>query len=155
MRTLNKLIQERIHDSYKLRRKPAGPALCRDCGAVYRAGRWRWEAAPAGAAQARCPACQRVRDRLPGATVTLGGDFLAAHRDEILGTIRNCEQAEKAARPMQRIMSMTTRNGQLHIATTDARLARRIGDALHRSFKGELDYRYHKGESQLRVTWRR
>jgi len=133
-------------------RKLAGPACCPDCGAIFRRGRWRWEAVPAAAKAALCPACLRTRERLPGASLTLSGDFLAAHRAEILGRVRNCEQAENRTRPLQRIMAIAAAGKGVRITTTDAHLARRIGDALQRAYKGELEYRYNK-DDKLRVSW--
>lgn len=149
------LLQEIRHDSYKPRRKLPSPARCPDCGAVYRRGRWRWEAAPRVAAAARCPACLRVRDRLPAASVTLSGRFFAQHRDEILARVRHCEAAEKRTHPMQRIMAIAANGSSMRISTTDAHLARRIGDALRHAYKGELAYRYNKEDSSLRVLWSR
>jgi hypothetical protein len=110
---------------------------------------------PAAAKAARCPACRRTRERLPGASVLLSGDFLAAHRDEILGRVRNCERAENRTRPLQRIMAIAPAGKGLRITTTDAHLARRIGEALYHAYKGELDYRYNKADSLLRVLWSR
>ena len=43
----------------------------------------------------------------------------------------------------------------LLVTTTDPHLARRIGEALHHAYKGELDYHYNKEEKLLRVVWRR
>ena len=133
--------------------KLAGPACCPDCGAIFRRGRWRWEAVPAAAKAALCPACRRTRERTPGATVVLSGEFLAAHRAEILGRVRNCEQAENRTHPLQRIMAIAAAGKGVRITTTDAHLARRIGDALRRAYKGELAYRYSKDDNRLRVTW--
>lgn len=149
------LLQQVRHDSYKPRRKLPSPARCPDCGAVYRRGRWRWEAAPRVTAAARCPACLRIRDRLPAASVSLSGGFFTSHRDEILGRVRRCEQAEKQTHPMQRIMAIRESGAGMRITTTDAHLARRIGDALYHAYKGELEYRYNKEDNLLRVAWRR
>jgi NMD protein affecting ribosome stability and mRNA decay len=149
------LLQEVRHDSYKPRRKQPSPARCPDCGAVYRRGRWRWEAAPQVAVAARCPACLRVRDRLPAASVTLRGAFFAAHRDEILARVRHCEAAEKQTHPMQRIMAIAAEGRGVRVNTTDTHLARRIGDALRDAYKGELEYRYNKEDNLLRVLWSR
>jgi len=149
------LMQELVHDSYKARGKLREPTACPDCGAVYRRGRWRWEAAPPAAHAARCPACLRIRDRLPGASVSLSGRFFAQHRGEILARVRSCEQAEKRTHPMQRIMAIAANADATRVSTTDAHLARRIGDALHHAYKGELEYRYNKEENLLRVSWRR
>jgi hypothetical protein len=149
------LLQELVHDSYKSKSKLRGPARCPGCGAVYRRGRWRWEA-PARAVQAaRCPACRRIRDRLPAASVSLSGRFFAAHRDEILARVRSCEQAESRTHPLQRIMAIREEGGAMRVTTTDAHLARRIGDALRHAYKGELAYRYNKEDNLLRVRWSR
>jgi hypothetical protein len=155
MLSRKQLLQDPIHDSYRPRTKLAAPVRCPDCGAVYRRGRWRWEAPPASARAVRCPACFRVRDRLPGASIALSGRFFAAHRDEILAQVRNCERAEKDTHPMQRIMAIAPAERGMVVTTTDAHLARRIGEALRRAYKGELVWRYHKADSLLRVSWYR
>ena len=149
------LLQEVVHDPYKSRRKLRGPARCPDCGAVYRRGRWRWEAAPRVVQAARCPACLRVRDRLPAASLTLSGRFFAAHRDEVLARVRHCEQAETRTHPLQRIMAIGVEGPAVRLSTTDAHLARRIGEALRHAYKGELHYRYNKDDNLLRVRWSR
>jgi hypothetical protein len=53
---------------------------------------------------------------------------------------------------MQRIMAIAA-SGTDAVTTTDAHLARRIGDALHHAYKGELEYRYNKEDNLLRVAW--
>jgi NMD protein affecting ribosome stability and mRNA decay len=149
------LLQERIHDAYKIRRQLPEPTLCSGCGAVYRRGRWRWGASPRGAHAALCPACHRIRDRLPAGYVTLQGRFFGQHRDEVLACVRHCEEAEKAMHPMDRIMAIAAKREGTVVTTTDSHLARRIGHALRGAFKGELESRYNKEDNLLRVTWRR
>jgi hypothetical protein len=56
---------------------------------------------------------------------------------------------------MQRIMAIAASGAGTRITTTDAHLARRIGDALYHAYKGELEYRYNKEDNLLRVIWRR
>jgi hypothetical protein len=87
--------------------------------------------------------------------VSLSGRFLASHRDEILGRVRSCAQAEKQAHPMQRIMALAASGAGMRITTTDAHLARRIGDSPYHAYKGELEYRYNKEDNLLGVAWRR
>jgi hypothetical protein len=142
-------------DKTRQARKLRGPARCPDCGAVYRRGRWRWEAPARVASAARCPACLRARQRLAAASVTLSGRFFAAHRDEILARVRHCEQAEKQLHPLQRIIAIDAEGTGMRVTTTDVHLARRIGDALQRAYKGELAYRYTRDENLLRVRWSR
>jgi NMD protein affecting ribosome stability and mRNA decay len=147
--------QDDVHDSYKPQKKLPEPTRCPDCGAVLRGGRWHWEAAPAQANEALCPACRRIRDRYPAGYVTLKGDFFAAHRDEILAIARNRESREKAEHPLQRIMAVEDIEGGVQITTTDAHLARAIGDAVHDAYKGELEVKYGEQDNLVRVYWTR
>ena len=43
----------------------------------------------------------------------------------------------------------------MRVTTTDAHLARRIGDALRHAYKGALEYRYNRDANLLRVRWSR
>lgn len=138
-------------DAYELAGKPAGPAYCPDCGASYVRGRWTWSKPAAGAKPVRCAACRRVADGLAAGFVTLEGDYFREHRDEVLRRVRRCEAAEKREHPMQRIIGMQANPRGILVTTTDVHLARRIGDAVHKAFKGELEFRYNKAENLLRV----
>lgn len=149
------LLQEVEHDAYRPRRKLAEPARCPECGAVYRRGRWTWGAARAGAQRARCPACQRIRAGHPAGIVTLSGAFFRAHREEIVEAVRRCEAAERLEHALERLMAIEPNSHATVITTTGAHLARRIGEALRRAYKGELELRYGKADSLLRVSWRR
>lgn len=149
------LLQELVHDSYKTRRKLPEPSRCSDCGAVWHRGRWVWSAPPPDAHVTRCPACRRARDRFPAGFVTLKGRFLDEHRDEIVGRVRHVEAAEKRNHPLQRIMSIAPEAGGLLVTTTNAHLARRIGEALRSAYKGRMEFRYNEADSLLRVTWTR
>lgn len=148
-----------IADPYQPREKLPEPAMCTDCGAIYRDGHWQWKVTPAittGTAKTtRCTACRRIHDALPAGYVTISGEFAQQHRDEINSLIRHVEAHKKWEHPMQRIMSIQDEGGKLLITTTDIHLARAIGDALEHAYKGELNFHYNKGEYLLRVQWRR
>ncbi len=151
----DRLIEERIHDPYKPRKKLPEPSVCRKCGVVWKDGRWTWGEAPADSHETLCPACQRIRDKVPAAFVVLEGDFLRQHKDEILHLVRNAEEAEKVEHPMNRIMDLREEDGRIEITTTDAHLARVLGEKIHAAYKGEVTFEYTKGEDQLRVHWSR
>lgn len=151
----DRLIRERQHDPYKLRGKLSDPTACPECGVMYRGGRWIWGAPPVDAHQAFCPACRRIRDEYPAGLIRLAGAFAQAHRAEVLGLARNVEEREKRAHPLKRIMVIREEAEGVLITTTDAGLARNIGDALQRAYEGELEYQYTDEESLLRVSWRR
>jgi NMD protein affecting ribosome stability and mRNA decay len=144
------------HDSYKAKGKLPDPTRCPECGALFQKGRWTWNGAPPGIVHEQpCPACQRVRDGYPAGYVSLVGDYLAAHRDEILNLVRNCEASEKAGHPLQRIIAIRDAEGGVLVTTTDAHLARRIAEHVHDACKGTLALTYSREENLIRATWTR
>ncbi|NJD34343.1 MAG: ATPase [Betaproteobacteria bacterium] len=151
----DRLLQEQSHDPYKLKGKLPEPTACPQCGAVFRNGRWNWGDAPPQAHHETCPACHRLNDRFPAGFVSLGGGFLAAHRDEILNLVRHEEQRERQAHPLQRLMAIEDHDGGVMVTTTDVHLARGIGEALHHAYQGELEYHYKPDDNLLRVHWTR
>lgn len=146
---------ERSHDPYRAREKPAEPSVCGDCGVVWHGGRWQWLARPADAVEVVCPACQRERDRVPAGYLTLSGTFLAGHREEIEHLIENHVQRQGAEHPLKRIMAREDTADGLLITTTDAHLARSLGEAIHHAYQGALDYHYVEDDPTLRVHWQR
>ena len=149
------LLQELVHDSYKAGQKLREPTRCPDCGAVFQNGRWMWGTAPADAHEERCPACHRIHDRFPAGFVTLKGEFLREHRNDILHLMKNHEAKEKAEHPLQRIIAIEDSADGVTVTTTDTHLARDIAQALHNAYRGELDFHYNKEDNLLRATWTR
>lgn len=149
----DRLLRERVHDTYKIRGKLREPTSCPECGAVYHEGRWRWESAPAEAHQQICPACQRVRDRYPGGSMSATGPFVTAHREEVVRIARNQEKRAKSEHPLERIIDVENHEDSLLITTTNAHLARAIGEALHHAHHGELDFHYVEETDFLAVKW--
>jgi NMD protein affecting ribosome stability and mRNA decay len=142
-------------DAYVSTRKPSGPTVCPTCKAVFMEGRWTWQRPPSDAAEMSCPACQRIRDEFPAGYVTIRGEFLKEHRDEIIALITSKEDREKATHPLQRIMAIEDVREGLQVTTTDSLLARGIGEALHDAYKGDLKLRYSRDENLLRAVWKR
>ena len=152
----DRLLQEWRHDPYQAREKPPGSLYCSGCGAAYQSGRWQWVAPEAGARDETCPACRRIRDRCPAGFLTMTGEFLCHHHEEILSLVHHVEEREKAAHPLKRIMGILNRGDDgIEIRFTDPQLAHAAGEALHHAYQGTLDYEYQEGEYQLRVTWTR
>ncbi|NDY42659.1 ATPase [Dissulfurirhabdus thermomarina] len=151
----DRLVQEERHDTYRGRGKLPEPAVCGRCGALFAGGRWSWQEAPPGAARVTCPACQRAEDGYPAGRVEIRGDFFRRHRDEILNLVRNEEAAEKAARPMERIMAVEETADGVLVLTTGVHVARRIGEALARAYQGDFSFQYAEGEKRIRVSWSR
>lgn len=151
----DRIVQEYEHDAYKSRGKPVEPTVCTGCGAVFQEGRWTWASRPSGAHEETCPACHRINDRYPAGVLTLTGRFLDAHGEEAQNLARNEEAREKAEHALHRIMGIDVAKGRIVISTTDQHLARRIGEALHHAYGGDLDFHYVEGEKFLRVNWNR
>ena len=146
--------QPDANDPYRVHRKAAEPVACPDCGAVQEAGRWRWREPLPGARALRCPACQRMRDHLPSGQVQLSGDFLAAHRDEVLARVRHVAESTGKRYVLQRLMEIDEDDREIRITTTSPHLARAIGVALHDAFKGSLELDAH-AQGCPRVRWSR
>jgi NMD protein affecting ribosome stability and mRNA decay len=151
----DRLIQESVHDPYQSGRKLAEPTVCPQCGAVYHQGRWTWRPRPAQAHEDMCPACQRTRDKYPAGFLTMQGRFLHGHKEEILNLLHNEERQEKAEHPLHRIMEIEEGPEAIIVTTTDLHLPRRMGEALHRAYQGEIDFHYSKEGNLLRVYWQR
>ena len=143
------------HDPYQARGKYREPTVCASCGAIFERGRWKWGEAPTQAHKATCPACARIRDKLPAGLVTLAGEFFNAHRAELLQLARNAAESERSEHPLHRIMGVAEAPDQAVITTCDVHSARRIGEALKSAYDGELDLRFGEDEYLVRVHWTR
>lgn len=153
----DRLIKERVHDPYMTRSKPTEPTVCPDCGVVFSGGRWQWlPETPQGAHEEACPACQRLRDKVPAGFLTLSGEFFDRHRDEIMNLVQNKVEAQKAEHPMKRLMwTEDQEEGGVVITFTDVHLPRGVGEAIERAYEGELDIHYTEEAGIVRVYWRR
>lgn len=152
----DRLLQEQVHDSYKIKGKLHEPTICPTCGAVFHQGRWQWMATPpADGAKHPCPACMRIEHHYPAGFVTLSGAFLASHRSEIMNLVHNEEKHERGEHPLKRIMGTEEKDGSVLVTTTDIHLARSIGEAVHHAYQGDLEFHYNPEQNLLRVTWTR
>lgn len=151
----DRLIQERVHDTYKSTSKLPEPTVCPQCSAVYHQGRWTWMLRPTQAHEAICPACHRIRDKYPAGFLTLRGAFLQGHKEEILNLAHREEARAKAEHPLQRIIGIEEQGDGILITTADIHLARGIGEAVHHAYRGELEFHYIEEGSILRMSWRR
>lgn len=150
---LDRFIRERIPDP-KPDRKPLGSTVCPVCQAVFKDGHWQWlEFWPLDSPREICPACERIRDNYPAGLVTLSGDFIKSHRAEVVNLVRHHEQGERARHPLHRIISIEERPDTVVVATTDVHLPKRIGQALHRAYKGTLDLHYDLAGGFVRARW--
>lgn len=99
--------------------------------------------------------CERVVDHFPAGCVELGGEFFAAHRQDILQRILRCGESEAVRHPAERIKRMAAQGGRVEVWTSHARLAKRIGDFLEEQLGGQLSCHFERAPEVLRVAWRR
>lgn len=149
----DRTIKESRHDIYEPKGKPKDPTQCPACRAVFRAGRWSWDGAPAEAHQALCPACRRIKGRNPAGYLKLRGPSLADKRDEILALVRHEAAREGKEHPLSRIIAVEEGKQEIVVSTTDTHLPQRLGEALRHAHHGELTLRYSKDQQLVRAWW--
>jgi len=138
------------------------PNVCPSCGVVYNKKQWQFidikqiqldKGNYIG--NAKCPACRKIEDHYPMGLVELSGKFIDGHKEEILNLVKNEEEREKEKNPLGRIMSIEDKDGKIYIETTNEALALRIGRAVFKAFKGEIEYKFSETQKLVRVLWRR
>ena len=153
----DKLIKEKVHDTYMKSGKPNEPTQCSQCKAVFADGRWQWpqkEVSPLS--EELCPACQRIRDKIPAGLLTLRGDFFTAHRREIINLVHNKVDSQQAEHPLKRLMAIEEQaDGSTLLSFTDTHLPRGVGQAIAAAYGGELDIQYTEEAGIVRVYWNR
>ncbi|MBI5739499.1 MAG: ATPase [Nitrospirae bacterium] len=137
-------------------------AVCKRCNAAYQNKRWsfdesllrrmnEWKVVN----KVLCPACQKIKDRFPGGIVTLKGEFLREHKDEIMNLIRNEEERAMGFNPLERIMGINVVREGMELTTTNEKLAQRIGKSIYRAYHGKVGYKWSRDTKLLRVAWER
>lgn len=154
---------DRETDSYIPRKSAPAVGACPKCHAIRRGKRWYMDEGefavlarkPGGAVLGRCPACRKIADGFPSGVVLLRGGYLREHRDEILKLVRNEEKRAVGINPLERIISVSEREGRMEITTTDEKLAQRIGREVRKACGGIVSYKWSEDSKLLRVTWAR
>jgi len=137
-------------------------SVCAGCHAIYKNKRWYLD--PTALEKLRkegplyevtCPACKKIEDHYPEGIVTLRGEYLWNHEEEIRNILKNEEQKAMAKNPMERIMRIEREGDELLIETTEEKLAEHLGRALHKAHQGELNVSWADDHSVCRVWWQR
>lgn len=139
-----------------------GISICKDCKAVYHSKKWFLDAKLYEQKKklkdinwVTCPACKKTKENVPNGVVTLKGDFLKQHKQEILNLIHNEDARSKNYNPLKRIMKINEKGGEIEILTTSAKLAQRLGSILFKAYSGEVEYKKHENAKFMRVEWKR
>lgn len=141
-------------------RAPKGVLVCRQCGAVYLKRRWvsggdsRAATMGALATPTVCRACDMGAKGLVGGYLTLGGRFFLAHRPEVERLLRNEERREVEDNPLGRVLKWDRRDPDvLTLSTSTEHLAKRLGTAVRKAFKGSVRYGFSHENKFARVRW--
>lgn len=151
----DRLIRDKRKDTYMHTNSPKASMVCSNCGAIFSNGRWTWKELINALKETTCPACKRINDNYPAGFVEIKGGFYSGHEREISNLIMNTEKLEKKERPLERIMMFRIEKSKAILTTTGIHIARRIGEALSRSYQGNYSFRYLDGEKSIRVFWER
>jgi len=134
------------------------PSYCSECNAVYQHKRWNLVAESERPEQAHatvCPSCQKIADSFALGIVTLQGDYLWQHEEDIRNMLLNEEQKVRSKNPLARIMRLEREGDRLVIETTEQKLAEHLGRALHKAHQGDLNISRPKDHLNCRVSWER
>jgi NMD protein affecting ribosome stability and mRNA decay len=149
------------YDPYYNQDSPKDRSYCKKCHAIYHHKHWHFDQTEIqklmknGANAVTCPACQKIADKFASGVVTLKGEFVRNHREEIVNLIRNEEKRASGLNPLERIIEIHTMTSGLEVTTTHEKLAQRIGKRLHSAFRGDVSYQWTPQDKMARVEWNR
>jgi hypothetical protein len=123
-------MHERIHDTYKTKRKLPEPTVCPICYAVFQEGHWQWvNSWPIDAQRHTCQACHRAPGQLPCRNNHYHRRLRVSHAVEVLNLARHQEQQSTlpkfhdevldicAFHPSREYSAMGAKNDTLSVAT--------------------------------------
>lgn len=153
---------ETLEDPYAMKFAPAGEAICPNCKAVFKDKRWFLdeelyeelrdiETVP----QIICPACRKVMEKYAMGYLYISGEFWETHKDEIMKLINNEVEKARGLNPLHQIIDIYKDGETTIIETTTDQLAQRLGRALYKAYKGNLEFKWSKGDKLVRVYWSR
>lgn len=149
-------------DHYASDTPPKEPAVCDTCQAIYQNKRWQLEVDNADqirqspdTQRLTCPACQKVAEHYPEGILTLAGDYLWDHEEEITNLLANEARQTMSRNPLERIIRTERQGDKLVIETTEQKLAEHLGRALNRAHQGDLQIDWSETPRACRVSWER
>ncbi len=156
---------EESRDAYLNEEDPqTDPARCPSCDNIYYKKTWHhpdelddraelgrpFEELPTSV----CPGCQKVEDEyFYGELKIVSTPFLKEHHREIANLINNAVDRAQVKNPLSKLVEVGVEGDEAHFATTNGKLAERIGRELKKAYQGELEIT--KTEPYVQVEWRR
>jgi NMD protein affecting ribosome stability and mRNA decay len=154
---IDKNIKQKVHDPYYDKGKLPNGTFCPECHATFMQGKWLWpkNKSNQNGEEHLCPACRRIRDNFPAGELHATGSYFMAHEREIRNLINRVLREEDKRSPLKRLMRMGNETSGIWLQLTDDHLTRRIGEALHSAYKGQLDLQYIGEDRFVRLSWHR
>jgi NMD protein affecting ribosome stability and mRNA decay len=156
---------ERLKEDHRITAKSktqAGTALCDRCGAVGMHKSWISDrnlsehfAADPLVRFVICPGCKRIEDKHYEGEVMLESPLLDSNKDMVYGTILHAEARAFLHNPLSRVAIIEDHGDKMRIVTTTCTLAERVGKAIHRALKGQIEIKPSPGEKFVLVKWSR
>ena len=142
------------HQNYMRLLRAHEPIRCPICSALYKGGRWQW-GKPEGEPRCMpCPACLRIQDKFPAGLLSIPGDFVCDHMEDIERVLHAVEQKEMAQHPLRRIMGHSIDGtNTLQVQFTDRVIARVAAEALVKAYSGYLEFDEFDSEYLMVVEW--
>jgi NMD protein affecting ribosome stability and mRNA decay len=152
----------RVEDPYRLEAGQEA-AICQQCHALYQGKRWFFDdklykrlAGTSKMREVTCPTCRKIEDRYPEGILTLSGEFFHQHQGEIVKLLEKEASRVSARSVLDRVIRMGEAGpGKLVVETTTEKLAQRLGRAVYRAYKGDLNFKWSENERFARVYWSR
>lgn len=149
---------EEKRDVYLNDKPSSSPARCPVCGNIYMNKQWYRPDQKdlddsASVISYTCPGCSKVQDGYYYGELTVTGQFIKEHHEEISHLIQNKVHEVQEDNPLSKLVQVEVDGDELTLRTTNSKLAEHIGRALNRAYEGELDI--DKSEYITRVRWSR
>jgi len=153
---------ETTEDPYAMKEAPAGEAVCPRCKSVFKDKRWFMDEELAeelleaeNVPKLLCPGCRKALESYAMGYLYISGEFWKTHRDDIMRLINNEVEKARGLNPLHQIINIVDDGETTIIETTTDHLAQRLCRALYRAYKGDLEFRWSKGDKLVRVYWKR
>ncbi len=153
---------ETTEDPYAITKAPAGEAVCPKCKSVFKDKRWFIDEELAeelldieSVPKLLCPGCRKALEKYAMGYLYISGSFWRSHSEDIMRLINNEVEKARGLNPLHQIINLYEEDETMVIETTTDHLAERLGRALFKAYKGDLEFKWSKGEKLVRVYWRR
>ena len=90
-----------------------------------------------------------------GGIIKISGKFLLDHEEDILNLIKKEGKLAEERNDHAHISEIQKDGQGILVKASDHNLAIRIGKAVHKAYKGELDLKFREGEKFAEVVWKR